>query len=98
MRDSLGLTFQKKDLPTIPIFKLLLGRPSNTFFSGGAAFFGGIRFFMKIEGVVLKKTERGRWFVRTGKLQPATKLTNIKSIIWRPIDVGDRWQREQASA
>jgi hypothetical protein len=33
-------------IPTIPIFKLLLGRPSKTFFSAAGAFFGGIFFFL----------------------------------------------------
>lgn len=30
--------------PTIPIFKLLLGLPSRTFFSAAGAFLGGILF------------------------------------------------------
>ena len=31
--------------PTMPILRLLPGRPSRIFFSGAAAFFGGILFF-----------------------------------------------------
>jgi hypothetical protein len=43
--------------PTMPIFKLLPGRPRRTFFSG-AAFFGGIFFFAARVADVEKRTMR----------------------------------------
>lgn len=47
-----------KNKPTMPIFRLLLGRPSKVFFSSAAAFFGGIFFLMESDGDV-EKNERG---------------------------------------
>jgi hypothetical protein len=41
----------------MPILRLLLGRPRRVFFSGAAAFLGGIFFLMESDGDV-EKNER----------------------------------------
>lgn len=46
-----------KNKPTMPILRLLLGRPSRVFFSGAADFLGGIFFLMESDGDV-EKNER----------------------------------------
>lgn len=52
------MPFKSSRSPTIPIFKLLEGRPNTAFFSAAPAFFGGILFLMS-EGDVQVKLRKG---------------------------------------
>jgi len=79
------------DVPTIPIFKLLPGRPNKAFFSGAAAFFGGILFLIRRVQEELKDEDKGGKVLQACNLQLATKLMSIHpltpcKIIERPID------------
>lgn len=58
-KEGVGLrkALNVKNKPTMPIFRLLLGRPSRVFFSGAAVFLGGIFFLMESDGDV-EKNER----------------------------------------
>ena len=47
-----NIYWDKQHRPTIPIFKLLLGRPRRAFFSFSGAFLGGIFFLAKVGWVV----------------------------------------------
>lgn len=53
-----GKWFNAKNKPTMPILRLLLGRPKRIFFST-TVFFGGI-FFFKASDEVVEKEERGK--------------------------------------
>src|SRR5579863_5916338 len=52
--------------PTIPILRLLLGRPRRTFFSCGGAFFGGILFLREASATKEREKDRGVWYERLG--------------------------------
>jgi hypothetical protein len=71
--------------PTIPIFKLLPGRPNKTFFSGAAAFFGGILFFTKdggeVENPFLQTTSTIRGGGDGGRRERAGKSPHRQTII-----------------
>ena len=50
--------FVSENKPTMPILRLLLGRPRRVFFSGAPAFLGGILFFAVQGRDVEKKAAR----------------------------------------
>jgi hypothetical protein len=61
-----------KNGPTIPILRLLPGRPRSVFFSGPAAFFGGILvFFAK------RETDVEKWYAETGGRRRRTELPRM---------------------
>ena len=48
----------RKNIPTIPILRLLLGRPRRTFFSWAGAFFGGILFLREASAAEEREKDR----------------------------------------
>jgi hypothetical protein len=72
--------------PTMPILRLLLGRPRMAFFSAAAAFFGGILFLTWVGTV----DENGRESARVG----ADKQKE-GGHRWRTVKIIQACQREQ---
>jgi len=48
----------RMNIPTIPILRLLLGRPRRTFFSWAGAFFGGILFLREASAAEEREKDR----------------------------------------
>ena len=75
-------TLKKEDFPTlgsptIPIFRLFPGRPRRTFFSVGAAFFGGILILLQR----VLETEKRRWCI------PEAAVTEVQGYANRDREV-----------
>lgn len=60
-------TKTKRNRPTMPILRLLLGLPSSTFFSAAAAFLGGILVFLAAKEPVTEN-----FLAQTGTVRPVS--------------------------
>lgn len=94
------LLFPTLGIPTIPIFKLLEGRPKRAFFST-TVFLGGILFLMKLVDVEMKesadevvnKRAGERWSKRWGRgVQPEAECSLTKASWLQRTEIRHGWK------